>query len=67
MSIFSVQMMKILLLDKDTLRSFQKSPVSLMPPYTVSALSDKDLEDHRLFVGCKREMRERCEHESASV
>ena len=36
---------KILLLDKDTLRSFQKSPVSLMPPYTASALSNKDLED----------------------
>jgi putative heme-binding domain-containing protein len=46
---FSVQMMdtneKILLLEKDTLRSFQKSPVSLMPPYTASVLSDKDLED----------------------
>ena len=46
---FSVQMMdtreNILLLDKGTLRSFEKSPVSLMPPYTASALSDKDLQD----------------------
>lgn len=46
---FSAQVMdtseKILLLDKDTLRSFQKSPVSLMPPYTASALSNKDLYD----------------------
>jgi putative heme-binding domain-containing protein len=46
---FSVQMMdtneSILLLDKDALKSFKKSPVSLMPPYPASALSDKDLED----------------------
>jgi putative heme-binding domain-containing protein len=46
---FRVQMMdtreNILLLDKGTLRSFEKSPVSLMPPYTASALSDKDLQD----------------------
>jgi putative heme-binding domain-containing protein len=46
---FSAQIMdtgeNILLLEKDKLRSFQKSPVSLMPPYAASALSDKDLED----------------------
>jgi len=46
---FSAQIMdtseNILLLEKDKLRSFQKSPVSLMPPYASSALSDKDLED----------------------
>jgi cytochrome c oxidase cbb3-type subunit 3 len=57
---FSLQMMdtreNILLLDKDTLRSFEKSPVSLMPPYTKAALSDTDLEDivgYLLTVGAK--------------
>src|SRR5579872_6341633 len=46
---FSVQMMdtseRILLLDRDKLRSFQKSPVSLMPAYNTSALNEKDLQD----------------------
>jgi len=46
---FSVQMMdtneRILLLDRDKLRSFKKNPVSLMPPYSASALNEKDLQD----------------------
>jgi cytochrome c oxidase cbb3-type subunit 3 len=46
---FTVQMMdtseRILLLDRDKLRSFKKSEVSLMPPYNTSALSEKDLRD----------------------
>jgi putative heme-binding domain-containing protein len=46
---FSVQMMdtseRILLLQKDKLRSFKKSSVSLMPPYNTTVLSDKDLQD----------------------
>ena len=57
---FSVQMMdsseNILLLDKDKLRSFHKSSVSLMPPYDTTALSDKDLQDiigFLLTVGAK--------------
>ncbi|HTS49309.1 MAG TPA: c-type cytochrome [Bryobacteraceae bacterium] len=57
---FSVQMMdtseKILLLDRDKLRSFKKSPVSLMPPYNTSALSEKDLQDilaYLLTIGSK--------------
>ena len=46
---FSVQMMdtseRILLLEKDKLRSFRKSSVSLMPPYDTTLLSEKDLRD----------------------
>jgi cytochrome c oxidase cbb3-type subunit III len=46
---FSVQVMdtseQIYLLDKDKLRSFQKSRESLMPQYNADTLSDKDLED----------------------
>jgi cytochrome c oxidase cbb3-type subunit 3 len=46
---FSVQVMdtseQIHLLDKDKLRSFQKSRESLMPQYNADVLSDKDLED----------------------
>jgi hypothetical protein len=46
---FSVQMMdtseRILLLEKDKLRSFKKSSMSLMPPYDTTLLSDHDLRD----------------------
>jgi putative heme-binding domain-containing protein len=46
---FSVQIMdtseQIHLLEKDKLRSFQKSRESAMPKYAVDLLSDKDLED----------------------
>jgi cytochrome c oxidase cbb3-type subunit 3 len=46
---FSVQVMdadeKIRLLEKDKLRSFQKSRSSMMPKFRTDALSDKDLED----------------------
>jgi putative heme-binding domain-containing protein len=46
---FSVQMMdaseQIYLLEKDKLRSFQKTRDSIMPAYNTSLLSDKDLED----------------------
>jgi len=46
---FSVQMMdaseQIYLLEKDKLRSFQKSRESMMPTYNQELLSDKDLED----------------------
>jgi len=46
---FSVQIMdlaeKIYLLDKETLRSFQKTRASLMPAYSASDLSDKDMQD----------------------
>jgi cytochrome c oxidase cbb3-type subunit III len=46
---FSVQIMdsneKIHLLEKDNLRSFQKSRESMMPQYNADILSDKDLED----------------------
>jgi putative heme-binding domain-containing protein len=46
---FSVQMMdtseQIHLLDKDKLRSFQKSRESLMPQYNPDTLTEKDLED----------------------
>jgi len=46
---FSIQLMdpaeKIYLLDKDTLRSFQKTRTSLMPAYSTADLSDKDLQD----------------------
>ena len=57
---FSVQMMdmneRVLLLEKDKLRSFKKSSVSLMPPYGTALLSDKDLQDitaYLLAVGTK--------------
>jgi cytochrome c oxidase cbb3-type subunit 3 len=57
---FSVQLMdmseNIHFLDKDKLRSFSKSRVSLMPPYDTTLLSDKDLEDivaYLLGVGSK--------------
>ncbi len=36
---------QIHLLEKDKLRSFQKSRESAMPKYTTDVLSDKDLED----------------------
>ena len=46
---FTLQMMdsseNIHLLEKDKLRSFQKSRESMMPKYTPDILSDKDLED----------------------
>ena len=46
---FSVQMIdaseQIYLLEKDKLRSFQKSRESFMPQYNSDILSDKDLED----------------------
>jgi cytochrome c oxidase cbb3-type subunit 3 len=46
---FSVQMMdaseQIYLLEKDKLRSFQKSRESMMPTYTRELLSDQDLDD----------------------
>jgi cytochrome c oxidase cbb3-type subunit 3 len=46
---FSVQMMdtreRILLLERDKLRSFKKSPESLMPPYSTALLNDEDLQD----------------------
>ena len=51
---FSVQMMdsseEIYLLEKDKLRSFQKSRQSMMPPYDVDLLSDKDLQDIVAFL-----------------
>ena len=51
---FSVQMMDlnehILLLEKDKLRSFEKSSVSLMPPYAPTTLSEKDLNDILAFL-----------------
>lgn len=57
---FSVQIMdaseQIHLLEKDKLRSFQKSRQSMMPPYDASLLSDKDLEDivaYLISVGAK--------------
>jgi len=57
---FSVQMMdsseKIYLLEKDKLRSFQKSRESMMPKYNPDILSDKDLEDivaYLVSVGAK--------------
>jgi cytochrome c oxidase cbb3-type subunit 3 len=47
--LFSLQMMdtgeRIRLFEKDQLRSVNKSPVSLMPPYNRRALSDHDLQD----------------------
>jgi putative heme-binding domain-containing protein len=46
---FSVQMMdtneQIYLLEKDKLRSFQKSRESMMPKYDAAVLNDKDLGD----------------------
>jgi cytochrome c oxidase cbb3-type subunit III len=57
---FSVQMMdgneQIHLLEKDKLRSFQKSRESMMPKYSPDALSDKDLQDivaYLIGVGAK--------------
>ncbi len=57
---FSVQMMdaseNIYLLEKDKLRSFQKSRESMMPKYAPDMLSDKDLEDivaYLVSVGAK--------------
>jgi cytochrome c oxidase cbb3-type subunit 3 len=57
---FSVQMMdaneRIYLLEKDKLRSFQKSRASMMPKYDPDFLSDKDLEDlvaYLVSVGTK--------------
>ena len=51
---FSVQIMdsdeKIHLLEKDKLRSFQKSRESAMPKYNVDTLSEKDLEDIVAFL-----------------
>jgi cytochrome c oxidase cbb3-type subunit III len=51
---FSVQIMdageKIHLLEKDKLRSFQKSRQSAMPKYTEDVLSDKELEDIVAFL-----------------
>ncbi len=51
---FSVQIMdaneKIHLLDKSTLRSFQKSRQSAMPKYDADVLSDKDLVDIVAFL-----------------
>ena len=51
---FSVQIMdaneKIHLLEKDKLRSFQKSRGSAMPKYAVDVLSDKELEDILAFL-----------------
>jgi hypothetical protein len=51
---FTVQMMdadeKIYLLEKDKLRSFEKSRESLMPPYDVKMLSDKELDDIMAFL-----------------
>jgi len=46
---FSVQIMdtseQIYSLDKDKLRSFQKTRESMMPQYNSDTLSDKDLDD----------------------
>jgi cytochrome c oxidase cbb3-type subunit 3 len=57
---FSVQLMdqneQIYLLEKDKLRSFQKSRESAMPKYGADLLSDKDLEDivaYLIGVGAK--------------
>jgi putative heme-binding domain-containing protein len=51
---FSVQIMdygeKIHLLEKDKLRSFQRSRDSMMPAYTTQALSDKNLDDILAFL-----------------
>jgi cytochrome c oxidase cbb3-type subunit III len=57
---FSVQMMdsneQIYLLEKDKLRSFQKSRESMMPRFSPDILSDRDLEDivaYLISVGAK--------------
>jgi putative heme-binding domain-containing protein len=57
---FTVQIMdmsdQIHLLDKDKLRSFQKSRESMMPKYGADVLSDKDLDDivaYLISVGAK--------------
>jgi putative heme-binding domain-containing protein len=57
---FTVQLMnqdeKVYLLEKDKLRSFQKSRESMMPKYNADVLSDKDLEDvvaYLIRVGAK--------------
>ncbi len=57
---FSVQVMDagehIYLLEKDKLRSFKKTRVSLMPAYSATLLSDKDLQDivaYLLSLGAK--------------
>ena len=57
---FTVQLMdtteQIHLLEKDKLRSFQKSRESAMPKYNADTLSDKDLEDvvaYLISVGAK--------------
>jgi len=57
---FTVQIMdtseQIYLLEKDKLRSFQKSRESLMPKYSSDLLSDKDLDDivaYLISVGTK--------------
>ena len=57
---FSVQIMdaneQVHLLEKDKLRSFQKSRQSAMPKYAADALNDKDLEDivaYLISVGAK--------------
>jgi cytochrome c oxidase cbb3-type subunit III len=51
---FSVQLMdqneQIHLLEKDKLRSFEKSRESMMPKYNADLLSDKDLEDIVSFL-----------------
>jgi cytochrome c oxidase cbb3-type subunit 3 len=51
---FSVQMMdtneQIYVLEKDKLRSFQKSRASMMPKYGPDVLSDKELEDIVAFL-----------------
>jgi len=51
---FSVQIMdsgeQIHLLDKETLKSFQKTRESAMPKYNADILSDKDLEDIVAFL-----------------
>jgi len=51
---FSVQIMnmneQIFLLQKDQLRSFQKSRESVMPKYDADTLSDKELEDILAFL-----------------
>ena len=57
---FTVQLMdakeRLYFFEKDKLRSFKKSRVSLMPAYDTSLLSDKDLQDivaYLLSVGAK--------------
>jgi hypothetical protein len=51
---FSVQLMdtseQIYLLNKDKLRSFNKSRESIMPAYNPDLLSDKDLDDIVAFL-----------------